>query len=427
MQITRRLAVITLLLTSPGRVEADQTDYLPDNLQWNGLSELASLARSHQLHIELIEELNWSSLPPGAALIVLYPLSNLSSRDVFSFLKQGGRLLLADDYGEGDDLLLAFGIQRHDSTTLLADRFHNKNLSLPLARSGSVHHPLNAGVSKVIANHPAYFTSPFPTLVGFESDQQLIVAAKVGKGRFIALSDPSILINAMLRFKGNMTLASNLLAYLCRDSSKQIFLVTGHVRIQGTPSIISDRPARPIQQFLSEYNSFLERISDFAATKPALHALAIGASSLCLVGLLLVLPLPRRDLKGHWTRPVHGHQRRRNEDLAAMALRDEMEEHLTELLDAPEPIFTIDPRWVVRRIREEFSEEAAQIYDHLMASMRHLPPALGPQQVAPPVRVHRRQLAVMIKNSNRLLDLIGSDRRNNRKEQQTCQPSRKIS
>ncbi len=405
----RLLASLALLVLLARAASAAETDYLPDNLAWNGLSELSDLARGLQLQLVLLEELNWNGLPPKATLLVVYPKVELEPLDLASYVGRGGKALIADDHGAARALLFKLGIERHDGVPIRGARLWNENRELPIAK---VHarHALTVGVDEVVANHPSSFRSKYPTLLGWDAEQQLMVAGRLGHGDFVALSDPSVLINGMLRFEGNLALATNLLRHLTPADGNTIYVVTGHFRVQGHAAPMPpDRASSPTQRFMTEYNTFLGQLNNYAATAPALRSLAFVCGALALVALLLVLPLPRRDLDGHWLRPRGGaalgleDQVRRSRaarglgraSLPAGLLREELEEILTELLQAPGPITTIHPSWVVTEVRRRAGEEAAHLCEQLLAALRRIPgigrePGLPERLIG---RVGERELA----------------------------------
>jgi hypothetical protein len=369
---------------------AEETDFLPDNVSWNGFSELEDLARGMQLQLLLVEELDWDRLPAGATLFVVYPRAEVAPGQALAFLAGGGRILLADDFGESRPLLQRLHIERVETGAVQTGRHHAGNPNLPIAVPLAGGHPITAGVREVVANHPARFLSSFPTLLGFEGGvEQLAVGGQVGRGGFVALSDPSVLINGMLRFQGNLTFATNLLHHLRPRESNTVLLATGHFRIGSfrAPSSTENGPAGAVQQFLTEYNGFLGHLSDFALTQPALRALCWVCGGLGLLGLFMFLPLPRRSLDGHFLRPTapggpaveaqvawfSENRRPRGSTLPAILLRDEIEEVLTEILKAPGPVTTMEPSWVIAEVRKIAGAEGAEICGRLLGMLKRVP------------------------------------------------------
>src|SRR5438045_7824942 len=96
----------------------------------------------------------------------------------------------------------------------------------------------------VVTINPAGLTEVSgPTAgIGFGAGKgAVVVAGEQGTGRFIVVSDPSILINRMLEFPGNVALAVNMLRWLDRDGrAKRVVLLRGDVPMYGEPRAFID-------------------------------------------------------------------------------------------------------------------------------------------------------------------------------------------
>lgn len=367
----RCLPIFALALLVSPRAAA-QTDYLPDNSQWAGLSELASIAHGAQIPLQLAAELDWATLGPKDALLILYPRKALDPRSALAFLDEGGRLLIADDFGSGAPLLGALKIERREEAPRTTFHYQD-NANLPIAINRQGPHPLLRGVRAVVTNHPASFRSPYPTLLGFgpeqPSVQQLMVAGPRGKGRFVALADPSILINVMLRFDGNLRLAKNLVKHLCHDGCAKIVLVTGYFRER--VDVAHAAGAQPATA--KRINTIVGRVNDFALTETGMRVLAFIAGGMALAALLLVLPLPRQDLDGRWLRPSTRPQQYDELRLAAQTLREEIEQTLGEALRAPGPLSTLQSNWIIARCVERGGAEGGRSCAKLLSALAKLP------------------------------------------------------
>ncbi|MDH5491251.1 MAG: hypothetical protein OEY14_04805, partial [Myxococcales bacterium] len=153
------------------------------------------------------------------SLLIVYPTRALPASGLSEFLGRGGRIALADDYGSGESLLRVYGITRRpgvrgDPATL------RSNPGLPVARA-AIQHPLTEGVGTLVTNHPAILEhAELRPIFALEGDADgLLLTGAVGEGRLLALSDPSVLINNMLEFRGNRRFARNLLRYLGGDEA----------------------------------------------------------------------------------------------------------------------------------------------------------------------------------------------------------------
>jgi hypothetical protein len=398
----RAFATATLLaLASLPCLASAQTDYLPDNNEWNGTSELASLATGLGLPLEPAARLAWDELDDKTLLLLVYPRSKVNAAKLRAFLARGGRALIADDFGAAGPLLATLGIKRRSGAIEARFRYRD-NPALPIALPTRRGHPLTSGLRAVMTNHPAYFESSLPTLLGFgDGRQQVLVAGKVGKGRFVALSDPSALINAMLRFKGNLTLATNLLNRL-GEGRKRALLLTGHFR-QGGALPGEQAPQR---RAAAKVNKLVDRLNDFALTAPGMRVLAFVLGGLVVGAFLLVLPMPRRDLDGRWLRPGAQLLRLDRSVYAAAQLREEVEQQLAVELSAPGPVSAIHPRWIADRVHEHSGPEAAETCRKLLAALRDVPYAPDAGTIG---GTSRRELATLYELARQLLQQLGSE------------------
>src|SRR5690606_28722133 len=126
-----------------------------------------------------------------------------------TFIQAGGHAVIADDFGESRDALAALGLLRAEVVTPRATRYQDGRAWAPIALpKGS--HPVARDIDEVVTNHPAALKQleGATNVIGFE-DAAVVVAGERGTGRYVALSDPSIFINRMLQFPGNVQLATN--------------------------------------------------------------------------------------------------------------------------------------------------------------------------------------------------------------------------
>jgi hypothetical protein len=307
----RRAAVLLPLLLGPALARA-AGDYDPSSADWNGLSNLVALAASEGLTVVPTNELEWSDIGKGDALFILYPKNPIEPAHLMSFLRAGGRLLIADDYGQARDSLSRLNMLRK-AEPVHAEKYHENHDGLPIARAVDHSHPLADGVSSLYTNYPAYFQVQAGPEIVFEfgKGEAVVVAGSVGDGRFVALGDPSILINAMLAFDENVQFAANLLAFLrpppdqAGDRPTRIILLTGDFLEIGAPPVtIDSRPAGTLNDLLRDFSKFLDEMNDYLASGDALWGISmVGATLfLVLVALLLLPSSTSRDLDGSWTR-----------------------------------------------------------------------------------------------------------------------------
>jgi hypothetical protein len=329
-------------------------DYALESKEWNGLADFAAIATGGGVTIETRAELAWRDIGPSDVLFILYPTAHVDPVHLAAFLRAGGRALIADDYGRADEALARLGILRHARQTG-AVRTFGGNPNLPIAVPEDDTHPLTRGVGEIVTNHPSAFTvSPGPDILfGYGRRDAVVVAGAVGDGRFVALSDPSILINDMLGFDGNLAFAVNLLDFLLPTRPGRILVVTQGARLTGEPRDAADeeREALTLNQALTEIVDFLDELNDYLAPDAVLRMIAVVIGlSILAVGAVL-LPLRRgRDPDGTFARvagEVGGYERlvselddgrpEHNFAYPAAILRENVETELEERLAALPP------------------------------------------------------------------------------------------
>jgi hypothetical protein len=186
---------------------------------WEGAAELVRLARADlgTARVVATTQIDFGELKPEDGLLLLYPERSLDVEQLSRFMHSGGRLIMLDDFGRGESLLSHFNMKRLPSPRRPAESLRN-NPQLALAEPASAH-PVVMDVSRVVTNHPTGIEHPdlSPVLriraAGGEPDVMVAVAGAVGKGRLLAVGDPSIVMNSMLRYSGNKAFARGLVRY----------------------------------------------------------------------------------------------------------------------------------------------------------------------------------------------------------------------
>lgn len=191
-------------------------DFTRTNPFWNGLRDFSS--RSQATKLDSLSRLE--PQPGGSVLIAIayVPYQEADLESMKRFVAEGGLLIAMDDYGYGNQILEALNVGIRFNGRPLLDPFQAyRNEWLPLAVDFSPELKA-AGIKNVALNHatsliisggcqPLAWSSPdsFSDENGnsawdeAEPKGPLPVAASgdVGRGRVIAVSDPSILINSM--------------------------------------------------------------------------------------------------------------------------------------------------------------------------------------------------------------------------------------
>jgi hypothetical protein len=243
------LACLALIAATPN-ARADEPFGTQDS-GWEGCSTFVTVAGSAVgPNLVVTQQLAWGDLRAEDGLVVLHPTHPLNPDELSSFLRAGGRVAVLDDYGAGDQILARFHIQRIPAPQRPVRALRN-NPALAIAepvadatqgRSLSVH-PIVANLTQVVTNHPTALSHPnlSPVLqlkARGEPDAIIAVAGQVGRGRLLAVSDPSIVINQMMRYPGNREFAMGLARYLIDDDTwgsrgGKLYIVTTDFREQG--------------------------------------------------------------------------------------------------------------------------------------------------------------------------------------------------
>jgi len=254
------VAVLTILWFYPS-VE----DFGKDNNSWNGLSEFEQ--KSGAVSID-----SFTELPEGRddTVLILIPYSAFTAAEldqIKTYVTGGGTLVLLDDYRYGNDVLEILNINYRFSGAPLLDPLANyKNEKFPkiLAITAA---PLTAGIEMIIFDHascllgvPADEIFARSSSFGFvdedgdslydEGEERkgalaVIAHTVLGKGRVVAISDPSIIINGMVEMEDNYAIVEN--ATRLSDLNPRIYLDQSHLEGSAFFNAKSSlRPARDI-------------------------------------------------------------------------------------------------------------------------------------------------------------------------------------
>ncbi|AKU99456.1 hypothetical protein AKJ09_06120 [Labilithrix luteola] len=211
---------------------------------WEGCSELVRLARGElgAARVMAVTRLDFSELRPEDGLLLLYPEGGLDVDELSRFMGAGGRVILLDDFGRGDTLLAHFKMERVPTPSHpLESLRHNPQFALAEPASA---HPVVSDVSRVVTNHPTGLVhkglSPVLKIrAADDSDVVIAVAGAVGQGRLLAVGDPSIVMNSMLRYNGNKAFARGIIRYAVDNDSwgkrgGRLFIATGGFEQKGS-------------------------------------------------------------------------------------------------------------------------------------------------------------------------------------------------
>lgn len=207
------------------------------NDRWNGATELQAIGDDVGTEVVVIRNVSGYAEPSNATLgVIIAPNASYTARELdrlSGFVHAGGTLLVAEDFGEhSTPILRAIGAAaRLDGRLLRDERYNYRSPAMPIARNLSSH-PVTRGLDGLTVNHGTAVepngatvlisSSEYAYLDGNRNgapDQEETVGSypvltleRVGEGRVLVLSDPSVLINVMLDRPGNRAFVENLFA-----------------------------------------------------------------------------------------------------------------------------------------------------------------------------------------------------------------------
>ena len=368
-------------------------DYETGSTAWNGLSTLEALARGMGLEVVQERSMDWDDVSPTDVLFLVYPTIRLDPGHLATFVHNGGRVLVADDFGRSEEALAGLGILRGTGIGVRADNFYDGHSYAPVARPLLPGHPLAAGVSALTANHPSVWnaTRGATAVFGFEGGDSLVATVEAGEGRLVALADPSVLINRMLEFDGNLTFAINLLRYLSRPGeSGRLVILNGDLSLLGEPSrVLGEGGSTGVTGLLGDFNRWLISLNEYLLTETGLRVLAVAIALLVAGFALIWLPRARQaTLDGSWTRARGGgadqpnaeqvlaevdRAGRRSFTLPAAILRDSINARLALVIGETDPLYAMSEMDLRAALIERGAHGAAAVMDQLYPALRALP------------------------------------------------------
>lgn len=424
MTARRAALVAALLVLAAAEARAADADYDPRSTAWNGMASFVGLAEGMGFSVTPVASLEWSDLSSEDILVLIYPLQRVDPARLGAFVQAGGNVVIADDFGEARDAMQGLGLLRAEVDTPRAARYYDGRPWAPIATARG-DHPLAADVGEVVTNHPAALSrvEGATVVVGFD-EGAVVVAGERGSGRFVAIADPSIFINKMLMFPGNIRLATNLLRYLDRGGrARHVVLLRGDVPMYGEPRpYIDDARAGELGRSIADLNFWLSERRAWLLTPGAMKALAVGLAAALLLLALFALPVRRGPrIDGAWLR--FGRPARRDEPHAvvgqaehagggslvlACVLRDEIQRLLADAVGKPEPLYTLPEAQLLGELSRARGPDAGAALARVYRRLRALP-SRG-QAAAPWSAAHlaRRDFDTLYRDAAELCRTLGA-------------------
>ena len=215
------IAVAMLILYTAPPIE----DFNPLNPYWNGFSDLISEFHAVKLKSLLDEKLFLN--PSNTSLLIVGPEKEFSEDEakiIERFLKSGGQVILADDFGSGNQLLELLGVDVRFNGSLLVDPlFKERGMRLPRIRATAL------GVRELVFNYGTVLEG-CPSPIARSSSYSFLdldlngkwsegeprgsfataCSLSLGRGRLIIVADSSLWINSMLQMRDNQKFLESL-------------------------------------------------------------------------------------------------------------------------------------------------------------------------------------------------------------------------
>jgi len=255
------VAVVLLSITLLTPAVSTTVDFSIFNTGWNGTSELAVstyeagkfaptfVTKATGTEMQVVE-LGFDEIaldPTASTLVVIGPTLGFTAdegRIVGDFVRQGGVLFLADDFGSGNELLEGVGSTLRISNILVMDLAFDKKPEFSVCFDLRPD-PLTRNVSSILLNYPSSIITNSASVraiayssiaswqdvngdkernLGEPSGPFVIMAREeLGNGTVIVLSDPSVLINGMAKNLNNSALDENLIAQISTGRASVFF------------------------------------------------------------------------------------------------------------------------------------------------------------------------------------------------------------
>ena len=422
--VTLGLAALPAHAQDPAPTFASEYD--PYSQAWNGMASFVGLAEGMGFSVDVRETLQWDELSSNDILFLVYPLLRVDPAKLAAFVQAGGHVVIADDFGDGKEAMQAMGLLRIEVEQARSSRFYEGRMYAPIANARG-DHPLAREVGDVVTNHPAVMTrvEGATTIVGLD-DGAVAVAGERGFGKYVAISDPSIFINRMLQFPGNVQLTSNIFNWLDRGNrrARNIVFLRGEREMFGEPPpFIDDANADELGRSISAFNDWLYKAREWLLTPAAMKTLAALLAATLFLLALIALPVRRGpNIDGAWLR--FNRPARRDEPNAlvtnadagsgsnlvlACILRDHVQRLLADLTHKSEPLYTVPEAQLVAELSKTKGTTAAVALTRVYRRLRALP-SRG-QAAAPWSAGHlaRRDFDTLYRDVVELCRTLGSD------------------
>ena len=206
------------------------SDFKAENPSWNGARDFIDDFRV--LPLDSLDALPGTSEGTSLMVIPYAPFASADLDRLGGYVGSGGRLVVLDDYGFGNQILERLGLEvRFSGSQLLDPLLAHKNKNLPrMLKFAAV--PAASEVRSLVFNHATSLeNAPVDRVIGWSSyfsfsdeDQDgewdegeargplpVIARFDLSDGELLLVADPSILISGMLDMDDNRQFLQNIL------------------------------------------------------------------------------------------------------------------------------------------------------------------------------------------------------------------------
>lgn len=243
---------LLLFLSVMGPVVTSNADFSIYNSGWNGCSHLVGRTREagdfrpnirlegRKSEVVTKEITDYDIKANNTSMFIIGPSDEFTAEEtefIDRFLKEGGKLLLADDFGSGNSLLSGLNTNSSFYSRPLLDLSFDKEAHFGIAYDVREHR-LTEDVSQVMLNNPtgirkdedsvSLLNSSKTAWLSDGSDRNydkypLITIEDYGEGELILFSDPSLFTNSMKEKVDNELLIKNTIEYIS-EGNEQILI-----------------------------------------------------------------------------------------------------------------------------------------------------------------------------------------------------------
>jgi len=263
--------IAAALLISVTLLNTTKEDFSTYNGDWNGASHAKGLAAGEGYGTRDLFALSEVGSSGSGVLFMLNPnktvaVTDADTRALQSFVRNGGSLVLANDFGNANAVLSGLGVAS-------AVRFNGSLLSDNVSKGVDEAHPLvtdirASGLTAAVqtmyfnygttldtaASNVTVLARSAPTsylraasgdnapIAGSNGAHPVLATLAYGKGRIVLLSDPSVFINSMLGQADNQKILTALIANLTGgNTAVPILFDESHRASQPVWSFLYDR------------------------------------------------------------------------------------------------------------------------------------------------------------------------------------------